>query len=388
MTMTSINEVFKKHLKKYLTANKAGKGKLLEHVCFVTELQRKSAIRKFGRLQMRSSNATANKRRGRPIYYTGDVTLALKDIWLAASGICGELVHPIIAEYVAILKRDDDWKHGEETTKKLLAMSEMTVKRRVTKFMAGNTLRKGISATKPSKLKEIIPIFTGPWKGKPPGFGQLDSVAHCGDRLIGDFAWSINWTDVATLWGSRRAQWNKGKIATQKSLEAIRDKLPFAMLGAHPDTGSEFINWLMQCWCEEQGIELTRSRPYHKDDNAYVEQKNGHVIRRFLKYVRFDNKDVVDLMNELYNVLDVYLNHFVPSRKLLKKERIGSKYKKVYDKGRAPYWRVLESPDIPDDMKTALRLEHEGLNPLYLKREVDTLIAKIFKKQREGERQG
>jgi len=385
MTMKSINEICKENLTKYLKADKAGKSKLLEHVCFVTKLHRKSAIRKFRRLQLSSKNVNANKRRGRPIYYTPDVTLALKEIWSASSEVCGELVHPIIAEYVAILQRDGMWKHGEETTKKLLAMSEMTVKRRVTKFMSGKNPSKGISATKPSALKEIIPIFTGPWKDKGPGFGQLDSVAHCGDRLIGDFAWSINWTDVATLWGGRRAQWNKGKIATHKSLQAIRDKLPFAMLGAHPDTGSEFINWLIQEWCKEQGIELTRSRPYHKDDNAYVEQKNGHVIRRFLKYVRFDNKDVVDLMNELYDVLDVYLNHFVASRKLLKKERIGAKYKKVYDKGRAPYYRVLESPDIPDDVKAALKLEHSYLNPLLLKREIDTLSAKIFKLQRKGE---
>jgi hypothetical protein len=192
-------------------------------------------------------------------------------------------------------------------------MSEGLVKLRIGKFASSSKIHHGISATKPSQLKELIPIFIGPWRDKPPGYGQLDTVVHCGSSLKGDMAWTVNWTDVATLWGGRRAQWNKGQKATQKSLAAIRDRLPFAMVGAHPDTGSEFINWHLKSWCGKEGIELTRSRPYHKNDNAYVEQKNGHVVRRFLGYTRYDCKDVVPAMNKLYDTLDLYLNHFVPS---------------------------------------------------------------------------
>jgi len=382
--MRTKNEVFQDKLGKYLHATKTEKQEILDHVCFTTKLHRKAAIRKFAVLQKHSSRLP--EKRGRPQYYTPDVTLALKAVWEAGSEVCGELIHPIIAEYVDVLKRDGMWQHGQETTTKLLAMSEATVKRRVSKLMTGKTPSKGVSSTKPSLLKEIIPIFTGPWKDKPPGFGQLDTVVHCGSSLVGDMAFTVNWTDVDTLWGGRRAQWNKGQKATKDSLSAIRDRLPFAMLGAHPDTGSEFITWLLKGWCDEQGIEMTRSRPYHKDDNAYVEQKNGHVVRRFLGYSRLDNREVIPLMNELYGVLDIYLNHFVASRKILEKVRVGAKYKKKYDKGRAPYYRVLESKDISDEVKTALRLEHESLNPLLLKREIDTLIAKIFKSQKEGER--
>lgn len=381
MTMKSKNEVFTEKLRAYLKASKKDKQQILDHVCFVTGLHRKAAVRKFSRLQLKSSRKPEG--RGRPIKYTSDVTLALKDIWKIASEVCGELVHSIIEEYVIILKRDGMWQHGEETTKKLLAMSEITVKRRVAKFMAGKKPSKGISATKPSKLKQLIPIFTGPWKDKPPGFGQLDTVVHCGNTLLGDMAFTVNWTDVATLWGGRRAQWNKGQRATQQSVAVIRDHLPFAMLGAHPDTGSEFITWLLKGWCDEQGIELTRSRPYHKDDNAYVEQKNGHVVRRFLGYSRFDNRDIVAVMNELYGVLDIYLNHFVASRKILEKVRDGAKYKKKYDKGKTPYQRVLEHPDVDEVVKAGLRAEHERLNPLLLKREIDTLIVRILKIQHD-----
>ena len=380
--MGTRNDIFQSHLRTYLKAGKTEKSKLLEHVCAITDMHRKAAIRKFKRLQMQSPSAAPPKR-GRPVTYTPDVTAALHDIWVVASEICGELLHPVVADYVAVLERDGMWRHGEETTAQLLAMSEGLVKLRVSKFSSAARIHHGISATKPSQLTELIPVFIGPWKDKPPGYGQLDTVAHCGSSLVGAFAWTVNWTDVATLWGGRRAQWNKGQQATRDSLSYIRDKLPFAMLGAHPDTGSEFINWHLQAWCEEQAIEYTRSRPYHKNDNAYVEQKNGHVVRRFLGYTRYDGHDVIPVINELYDVLDLYLNHFVPSRKCIEKVKIGSKYKRRYDKAQTPYARVLQHEAIDQSVKDRLTAEHEQLNPLLLKRKIDTLTKQILTIQRD-----
>lgn len=381
MTMETKNDIFRSHLPKYLAASKAEKSRLLAHVCAVTGLHRKAAIRKFRQLQMQRS--AAPERRGRPCIYTPDVTVALKMVWTASSEICGELLHPVIPEYAAIFQRDGQWQHSADITTKLLAMSQATVKRRVGQFAKAGRVRHGLSGTKPSELKEIIPIFTGPWEGKPPGFGQLDSVAHCGSSLTGDFAWTVNWTDVATMWGGRRAQWNKGQHATRDSMAAIQERLPFAMLGAHPDTGSEFINWHVQQWCEQQKIEYTRSRPYHKNDNAYVEQKNGHVVRRFLDYNRYDCKDAVAAMNELYEVLDMYLNHFVPSRKCMKKVKIGSKYERSYDQAQTPYARLLAHASVSETVKDQLRAVHTLLNPLTLRRQVDTLINRILTIQRD-----
>ena len=160
MTMATRNDIFTVHLSRYLKASKAERGKILDNVCFVTGMNRKAAVRKFRRLQCRSSTWTET--RGRPLYYTPDVTVALKDVWEASSELCGELVHPIIAEYVAALKRDGLWKHPQGVTTKLLAMSEGTVKYRVDLFRKARSRRSGMSTTKPSKLKEIIPIFTGP----------------------------------------------------------------------------------------------------------------------------------------------------------------------------------------------------------------------------------
>jgi hypothetical protein len=200
-------------------------------------MHRKAAIRKFRKLQM---NGDKKEKRGRKVFYTPDVTTALRTIWTTGSQLCGELIHPIIEEYVSILRRDGAWFHSEKTTTKLLTMSEATVKRRVTAFMGSAIPRRGLSATSPSHLKQIIPIFTGPWKDKPPGFGQIDTVVHCGASLVGDMVYSVNYTDIATLWVALSAQWNKGQKVTRDSLERIKEKVPFPIRGMHPDTGSEF----------------------------------------------------------------------------------------------------------------------------------------------------
>lgn len=377
MNMTTKNNIFDRYLGEYLKADKQKKSKILNNVCDTVQTHRKAAIRKFKKLQM--TRGSDPEKRGRKMYYTPDVSVALRTVWKAGSEICGELVHPMIEEYVMIFQRDKMWSHSENTTVKLLEMSEATVKRRVAEFMKSRISRKGKSATSPSNLKEIIPIFTGPWRDKPPGYGQIDTVVHCGNSLVGDLVYSVNYTDIATLWVSFSAQWNKGQRATRDSLKRIKEKVPFPIKGMHPDTGSEFINWFLKGWCDKESVELTRSRPNHKNDNAYVEQKNGHVIRRFLGYSRLDQQEVVELINKMYGLLEIYLNHFVPSKKLIEKVRIGSKYKRKYDKAKTAYKRVLESKDISQEIKDKLAVEHSQLNPLLLKRKLDIMIEEIFK---------
>ena len=174
MNMTTKNTIFSRYLSEYLKADSKRKGEILDHVSDVTTMHRKSVIRKF--LKLQRNGGVVFEKRGRKIYYTSDVVVALKSIWFAASGVCGELVYPVITEYVAILKRDGLWEHSMEVTEKLLQMSEATVKRRVASFMLSKQARKGISTTNPSQIKEIIPIFTGPWRDKPPGFGQIEPI--------------------------------------------------------------------------------------------------------------------------------------------------------------------------------------------------------------------
>jgi hypothetical protein len=381
MTMATISEVFGRYLGEYPKASRSRKKVILDIICELTNFHRKAACRRFRNMQFQDGSV-GNRRRGRPLLYGPDVTAALKDAWQTGSEVCGELLHSEIAEYVSILQRDKMWSHSQETTEKLLSMSEGTVKARLAKFTKSGRTHHGLSSTSPSLLKNIIPIFIGPWDGKPPGYGQTDTVAHCGNSLRGDFIYSVNYTDIATMWHGLAAQWNKGQQATQKSLEGIRQRLPFSLHGLHPDTGSEFINWQIVRWCDQEQIELSRSRPYHKNDNAYVEQKNGHVIRRFVGYSRLDLSELVPLLNELYVQLELYLNHFVASKKCLKKVRIGARYKRKYDKAQTPYLRVLAHPKIDEGSKQKLREEHAKLNPLLLKRKIDRLLLRIFKIQR------
>jgi len=172
---------------------------------------------------------------------------------------------------------------------------------------------------------------------------------------------------------------------TRESLKTVDKRLPFQLRGLHPDTGSEFINWFVKDWCDDhtpEKIELTRSRPYRKNDNAYIEERNGHIIRKYLGHWRLDAREVVPVVNKLYKVLGLYLNHFVSSRKCIEKVRVRLRYIRNYDTAQTPYQRVLAHPDISEEVKRKLQREHGTLNPLRLKKEIDRLIQKVFDTQK------
>src|SRR3989339_1342530 len=262
-------------------------------------------------------------------------------------------------------------------------MSLGAMKKRVAKFVRKCFLTHGKSTTNPSSIHSLIPVRSGDWDTAPAGTAQIDTVAHCGHTLAGDFIYTVNATDVPTLWGARRAQLNKGQTATVTSMEQMEKGVPFSIVEWHPDSGSAFINWHCKEWCENKGQQLTRSRPNHKNDNCFVEERNGHVVRRWVGYSRLDIMETVDALNTAYEVLNPYLNHFVASRRIVSKERTGSKWKIVREKkAMTPYQRVLLRDDVSDIIKTGLRQEHTRLNPLLLKREIDLRLTKVFDIQR------
>lgn len=377
--METKQELFGIELKNYLQASKREKGVILDNLGRQTSMGRKSIIRALKREQLRTPGNT--NVRGRKELYGADVTAALKDLWDVLCEPCGELLHPVIRDTVTQLIKDGDWNHNDLATEGLFAMSEATVKRRTSHFVRVQNPLKGKSTTKPSAMKEKIPVFCGPWLNVPPGHGQVDTVAHCGSTLAGDFIFSTGYVDVALLWSEYRAQWNKGQKATQESLEHIRVRIPWEWMYAHPDCGTEFLNRVVVAWCESKHIKLSRSRPYHKNDNAYIEQKNGHWVRRELGYTRLDVHDVVPVMNEFYEKMCLFRNHFVPQRKCTKRVRIGAKYRKTYDQAKTPYQRALSHDLVPKEVKDNLIKVHESLNLLEVKNEVDTLRKKLFKIQ-------
>jgi hypothetical protein len=379
MTMETKKNIFKEHLAEWLALsdNRKGRGDLSREIARIAKIHIKSVPRSFRRIQMHDSGIP--ERRGRKIVYGADVTAALKDVSEAANHPCGENLHALIPEYVRIFRRDKMWQHDTETTTKLLAMSCATVKRTAERFSHIRRMIHGKSTTKPGSIKSLIPIRSGPWDEASAGTMQIDTVAHCGDSIAGDFVYTVNATDVATLWGGRRAQWNKGQEATINSMEGIDADVPYPVAEWHPDTGSEFINWLCKGWAERRGQRLTRSRPNRKNDNCFVEERNGHVVRKWVGYTRFEESDVVDALNRCYDVLTPYLNHFIASKRIVAKERIGARWKITREKkSRTPYQRVLDRRDVADEVKLRLHGEHETLNPLLLKREIDRRLARVF----------
>ena len=214
----------------------------------------------------------------------------------------------------------------------------------------------------------------------PPGYAQMDSVVHCGDMLTGDVVYSVGCVDFATYWSEYEAQWNKGQIVTCESLKLLRGRFPFPLIELHPDTGNEFINYHVHAWATAEGLAMTRSEPDKKNDNMCIEERNNSIARKHLGYVRLDEILLVPIVQEILRVACLLHNHFRPVRRMVSKVRVGSQWKRTFEKeAKAPYLRVLEHEKVSKKHKAALRAEHEKLNPLVLKRELDILKEKLGK---------
>ena len=359
---------------KYLTASKKEKGLILDALERQTGMWRESIIRSLRREQMRRPDNPPRKR-GRRVYYTHNVCFALEDVWKSANRCCGELLHPVIPEYVSILKRDKMWTHSDEITGKLLAMSMQTVRRKVSGWKCDSG-RKGISTTTPSVIKDRIPLFQGKWTEVSVGMGQIDTVAHCGGSLSGDFVYSCGYVDVSSGWFEYTAQWNKGMEATKDSLEEIRKRLPVSLNHIHPDCGSEFLNQIVMAWSEKHEIEISRSRSYHKNDNGYIEQRNGHVIRRWLGYDRLESLKLLPKVKEFLKMVCLYHNHFLAQRLCVGTKTLpipNGRHRKVYEK-----MPLTPSETIKDKLKN----EHEKLNPKILSDKLEKMKCDILKANR------
>lgn len=234
--------------------------------------------------------------------------------------------------------------------------------------------------TKPGTLlKHQIPIRTfADWDDKRPGFVEGDLVQHDGGNASGDFACTLNVTDVCTGWTELRAVRNKAQQYVFAALKYLRTLLPFPLLGIDSDNGSEFINDQLWRYCEQEHLTFTRGRAGRKNDNPYVEGKNWSVVRRLVGYGRFDTQSQVDQLNRLYAVYRLYVNHFLPVTKLQQKVRAGSRVKKIYDQPKTPYQRVLEAADVSEPVKAKLRAEHTALDVVKLKQQMDRMSDTLF----------
>jgi hypothetical protein len=276
-----------------------------------------------------------------------------------------------------------------EVRRKLLRVSAATIDR----MLATERYRlrvRGRQGTKPgSILKRQIPIRTfAEWDEARPGFCEMDLVAHDGGDAVGDFCQTLDLTCVATGWTECRAVKNKAQRWCFEALVDIEASLPFLLLGLDSDNGSEFINDQLFRYCAERRITFTRSRPYRKNDNCFVEQKNWPVVRQNVGYARYDTPEELKALNELYAHLRLYVNFFQPQMKLVSKTRRGAKVIKRFDKARTPYRRVLASPQVSEEVKCALTRTYLELNPAELKRQITACQSRLLEVNRTKPDQG
>ena len=379
LTMKEKKAVTKEIAKRYKKARKGEKGKMLDEFIKLTKYTRCYASYVLRNWAVKTTPAITKKRKRKRIY-DYRVFTALKSIWIVCGRICGKRLAPYLKEIVPILERHRELIVDKETKEKILKISASTTDKLLSKEKARMRL-KGRARTKPGTLlKNQIPIRTfTDWNENRPGFVEIDLVSHDGGNPRGDFAQTLDVTDVCTGWTETQAVKNKAQIWTFEALKGIRERLPFKLLGIDSDNGSEFINAHLLRFCKQEKITFTRTRLYRKNDNCFVEQKNYSVIRKNVGYYRYGTKKELEMLNELYKVLRLYTNFFQPVMKLIKKTRVGSKVIKRYDKAKTPYQRVFDSPYVPEEDKEKLRAEYDQLNPAELKRELTKLKDRLMR---------
>jgi transposase InsO family protein len=358
----------------YRKAGRKEKKVILSEFCANTGYHRKYAIRLLNGPRPEKRWRRTERRRG--LTYSQETLALLTAVWEAAG-------YPWSVRWKALLPLWMPWirqrfrlRPGVE--KQLLKISARQMDRRLA---AQKTQRRRsiYGRTKPGYLlKHHIPVKTDRWDVQSPGFTEVDLVSHSGNSASGDFAHSLNVTDIHTTWTESRAVLGRGEEAVQRALNEIAGVLPFALLGVDSDNGSEFINWQLKSWCERKQMQLTRGRPYKKDDNAHVEQKNWTHVRKLLGWDRYDTHEAVAAINDLYShELRLWLNLYLPSVKLLKKVRVGSKVRRVYDGPRTPFERAKACPQADRGKVARLEELRKRLDPFQLGKIIERKLARI-----------
>ena len=378
MSLKSKNELLEVVRPRYLKARKFEKQKILDEFTSATGYHRKHAIRVL-KNQVQVENRLKGKTKTYQRLYCGEVVQALEQVWEIYGHICSKRLQPFLPEAIRVLERCQEIKLSQDTKELLLKISSASIDRVLRPIRLQP--RHGLSATKPgSLLKNLIPVRTfTEWDEERPGFLEIDLVAHCGNTTAGQFLCTLTCTDLCTGWTEVTGLLHRSQEAVSQALYRVRQRLPFPLLGIDSDNGGEFINDLLYRYCLDEQITFTRSRPYKKNDQAHVEQKNWSVVRHTVGYDRWETEQELALLESIYDDLRLYINFFQPSFKLIAKERIGNKTIKRYDIAKTPYQRVLERQDISVDAKARLAHLYVQLNPAELRRRIDQKIAQLWK---------
>jgi hypothetical protein len=389
LTMKQRQAVTTVTTQRYRQGSKKVKRQILDEFCKTTGYSRGYArfvLRNHGRqVWLRGGkvvvgDARQRQQRLKPRYYDEQVVQALIKLWQLLNYLCGKRLVAIMPELIAKLEQFGELRLTPLTKEKLLRISAASIDRLLQAERRKQQVR-GRSHTKPGTLlKHQIPIRTfAEWDEAQPGFAEIDLVAHDGGLALGDYCQTLDLTDICTGWTETEAVPNKAQVWVFEAIQTIRARLPFPLRGLDSDNGSEFVNKELLRYCQKERITFTRARPYRKNDNCYVEQKNYSVVRQTVGYQRFDTAAELIVLKQLYATLRLYTNFFQPTMKLKNKERFGSRVKKSYHAPQTPYQRVLACTEVKAADKKKLQRQYHLLNPAALKRQLDKYRKELFR---------
>jgi len=379
MSQNTTREMLLKMRERYRRRGREGRSRLIDEVCEMCGYGRKHAIKVLGGKLPVAGAEKASK--GGPRCRYGDAERQiLKVIWMASEQPCGKRLKALVGlwlpHYEAERGRLEAGLRGRVLSPSAATMDRLLAPCRVA---LGSRRRCG---TRPGTLlRKMVPVRTEHWDVAGPGWIEADTVAHCGESMSGDFCWSLTMTDVHTQWTETRAVWNKGQHGVRERVAQVEAALPFAILGFDSDNGGEFLNWHMKDYFEgrQEPVEFTRSRPYHKNDNARVEQKNWTHVRQLVGYGRLGEPEQADLLDALYaKEWSQFRNFFSPAMKHLRTEVVGSRKKRVYDKPLTPFERLKACSQA--DAGEIARMEElkATLNPFELKRSIERKLRRVL----------
>jgi hypothetical protein len=380
MSYRSRQEYFRTQRDRYRSAPKTEKTQILDEGCALFGLHRKSLIRALS-----AARGAPGKKAGRPRQYGEELTKHLKRIWLAANQPCSKRLVVMLPEWLPHYeKRYGVLPPGLRAA--LLSVSAPTIDRLLAPVRARR--RKGLCATQSTaRLAGQIPIRTSFQKVEGPGWLEADTVAHGGPSAAGAFVWSVTLTDIWSGWTESRAVWNKNHRQIVERVRQIEEGLPFDLVGFDSDNGSEFITRVLLRFLRRRRVpvEFTRSRPYRKNDNAHVEQRQWTHVRQLLGYDRFEDKRLVARINDLYaNEWRLMQNFFMASMQLVSKSRQGGRLARHHSAPLTPYERLMRSDKISKEAKEQLRREYESLDPFALREALERKLQGIFRLARQS----
>jgi hypothetical protein len=372
MTHTARAELTQVVRRRYCAASGAEKRKILDEFIAVTGYHEKSAIRALNAKPTTKGRQTRN----RPSLYDEAARAALIVLWEASDRVCGKRLRALLPILLPALERNGHLHLHEPMRQKILAMSASTIDRLLRVPRSATRLKKARRAMPAARRRVRVRTFAD-WNEPPPGSMEMDLVAHCGDVNCGSYVNSLVVTDIASGWTEAAPLVVRESGLVVETLDRIRQGMPFALRALDVDNGSEFVNESLIQYCLSHGIELTRSRPWRKNDQAWIEQKNGAVVRKLLGYRRFQGIAAAQAITRLYGASRLFVNFFQPSFKLAEKHRQGAQVSKRYHPPQTPCERLLQAESLPETAKARLREVASALDPLKLLEEIRTVQAHL-----------